>query len=250
MGKKLYRFAKFISPLLWPIYPVKTFGPTKFEQKRTVFVMNHTSGWDPVIWTAHCKTRIHFMFKAEFQKSAFIKCACKALEFIPVSRGEVDLGAIRKCIELLKRDEIIGIFPEGTRNKEVNTLKKFHTGAALLALKTQSPIRPFYVWDKYKAFHKNYIIVGDEFSSEKYYDKRITKEVLEEATIEIQQKVDELRIKLNEILELKGKKRHKLSKKERRNLEEYRVKMQNLHSESQASDTSANSTPNDSSSAK
>lgn len=215
MGKGLYRFARFLTPALKWIYPLKTFGPRKFESKNTVFVSNHTSGWDPVIWTVWCKSRIHFMYKAEFRKSKFLRSAFDHLELIPVTRGDVDLGAIKYSLELLSRGEIVGIFPEGTRNKVRDTLKDFRTGAAMLAIKSKSPVRPFYVWDKYKPFHMNYLLVGEEFTLEQFYDQPLTKQVLKEATAIIQSKVDELRIRLDKMMEEKGKKRRKLSKKEK-----------------------------------
>ena len=98
----------------------------------------------------------------------------------------------------------------------------------MFALKTHAPIRPYYIWDKTKAFHKNYIIIGDEFTLEEFYDRPLDKQTLNEATEVIKQKIDGLRVQLNEILAAKGVKRRKRTKKEIEKTEAYNRKQQNL----------------------
>jgi len=222
VGKALYGFVKIIKPLIRPFYPVTVFGPRKFEDKKTIFVMNHNSGWDPIVWSAYCKNRIHFMYKAEFRKSKFLRSVFDALEFVPVSRGDVDLAAIKKSLEILNGNQILGIFPEGTRSPDVENFKPFHTGTALLALKTKAPIRLFYIWDKLKAFHRNYIVVGEEYTLEKYYDRKITKDLLEEVSRDLCDKLVELKTSADKYIALKGKKRRKLTKKEQIKLDNFR----------------------------
>lgn len=96
------------------------------------------------------------------------------------------------------------------------------TGAALFAIRTKTPIRPFYIWEKAKLFRKNYYYVGDEFTLEQYYDQPITKEMLAEATEIIAEKMTEVREKMLAILQEKGIKRRKRTKKELKKLEEFR----------------------------
>ena len=150
------------------------------------------------------------------------------MDLIPVKRGTVDMNSSRTIIEMLENDKSVALFPEGTRNPNVDCLQEFRTGAALFALKTHAPIRPFYIWDKTKCFHKNYIIIGDEFTLEEFYDKPLTKETLLEATEVIKQKVDALRVQLNEILAAKNVKRRKRTKKEIAATERYNAKQRNL----------------------
>lgn len=222
MGNALYGLVRFLKPFVRPFFPVKVIGPRKFEDKKTIFVMNHNSGWDPVMWTSYCRNRIHFMYKAEFQKNGFLRAVFDSLDFVPVSRGDIDLAAIRKSLEILNGGGILGIFPEGTRNPDVENFKHFHTGAALLALKTKAPIRLFYIWDKFRVFHKNYIIVGEEYTLEKYYGRKITKDLLEEISREMSEKMNELRKSVDKYMAEKGVKRRKLTKKEIIKLENFR----------------------------
>lgn len=222
MCKNLYGFAKLLKPLIRPFYPVTVFGPKKFEDKKTIFVMNHNSGWDPVVWSAYCKNQIHFMYKAEFRKNGFLRSVFNSLEYVPVSRGDVDLAAIKKSLEILNGEKILGIFPEGTRSPDPENFKPFHTGTALLALKTKAPIRLFYIWDKLKMFHRNYIVVGEEYTLEKYYDRKITKDLLEEISRDLCEKLVELKTSTDKYIASKGKKRRKLTKKEQKKLDNFR----------------------------
>ena len=56
--------------------------------------------------------------------------------------------------------------------------------------------------------------MGDEFTLDEYYDKPITKALLQEVTDLLQAKVDALRVELNHILAQKGIKHRKYTKKE------------------------------------
>lgn len=211
-----------------PFFPVKVYGDRNVPHKKSLIVANHISGWDPIIFTLATKGIHSFVYKAEFRKNWFLRWAFDGLDLIPVKRGTVDMNSSRTIIEMLENDKSVALFPEGTRNPNVDCLQEFRTGAALFALKTHAPIRPFYIWDKTKCFHKNYIIIGDEFTLEEFYDKPLTKETLLEATEVIKQKVDSLRVQLNEILAAKNVKRRKRTKKEIAATERYNAKQRNL----------------------
>jgi len=96
----------------------------------------------------------------------------------------------------------------------------------LFAIKMQTPIIPVYLWDRTKMWRKNYMIVGEEFTLEEFYDQPLSKELLTAATDKIVQNMDALRLELNEILATKGVKRRKLSKKEQRKLQEYKMQLE------------------------
>ncbi len=231
MNKFVVSLVSIAKVLIKPFFPVTFFGEREPEDRRMLLVGNHISGWDPVVYAMWTKKWISFVYKAEFQKSLFMKWVFDGLDFVPVKRGEVDLYATKTILKYLKEDKVVGLFPEGTRNPNVDCLQEFHTGAAMFALKTHSPIRPFYIWEKTKIFRRNYIIVGEEFTLEKYYDQPITKELLAQATEEIKQRVDDLRVKLNEILAKKGVKRRKRTRRETEKIQKYNDKQKTLAKE-------------------
>ena len=189
---------------------------------------NHVSGWDPLIFTMWTKNFISFVYKAEFRKIPFLRWVFDGLECVPVRRGEVDMNATKTILRLLKNDKAVCLFPEGTRNPNVDCLQEFHSGAALFAIKTHSPLRPFYIWDKTRACLKNYMIIGDEFELKEFYDKPINHDTLAEATNIIKEKMDALRLQLNGILSDKGIKRRKRTPKEIAKIEAYNNKQRTL----------------------
>ena len=207
MNKFLLVLVKIARGVLRALFPTKIFGERDIPNKKSLIVGNHISGWDPLLYTMWMKNIVPFVYKAEFDKNLFLRWFFEGLESIPVHRGEVDVSASKKILRLLKEDKPVCLFPEGTRNSQVDCLQEFHTGAALFALKTHSPIRPFYIWDKAKMFRKNYMAIGDEFTLEQFYDRPLDKQTLEEVTAVIRGKVDELRVRLNATLASRGVKR-------------------------------------------
>ena len=221
MGKFVRCVAHVARAALRPFFPVKVYGERNIPNKKCLVVGNHLSGWEPIIFTIWTKHILSFVYKAEFRKIPFLKWVFDELDCVPVRRGDIDMNATKTIMRLLHDDKAVFLFPEGTRNPSRDTLQEFRTGAALFAIKTRSPIRPFYIWDKTKALHKNYILVGEEFTLEEFYDKPVNHETLAAATAIIKQKVEELRIKLNAYLESRGKKRRKLTRKETEKLKKY-----------------------------
>lgn len=214
MNKFVVFIAKLAKVVCRPFFPGRVFGDKNIPNKKCLVVGNHISGWDPILYTLWTKNVVSFVYKAEFNKSLFLNWIFEGMECIPVRRGEVDMTASKSILRLLKNDRAVCLFPEGTRNPNVDCLQPFRTGVALFALKTKAPIRPFYIWDKTKVFRKNYLIIGDEFTLDEFYDKPINRQTLEEATAIIQGKVEELRLKLNTILDARGVKRRPRTKKE------------------------------------
>ena len=228
MNKFVVGLIKFARVLVRPFYPVKIYGDRNIPNKKSLIVANHVSGWDPLIFTMWTKNLISFVYKAEFSKSKFLTWALGGIDCVPVRRGEVDMNATKSILKLLKNDKAICLFPEGTRNPNVDCLQEFKTGAALFALKTHSPIRPFYIWDKSKFLRKNYMIIGEEFTLHEFYDKPIDRKTLEAATAVIKNKVDELRVQLNGILDARGVKRRPRTKKEIEKIKAYNEKQKTL----------------------
>ena len=228
MNRFVICLAKIARSVVRPFYPVKVYGERNIPNKKSLVVGNHVSGWDPLLYTMWTQNIISFVYKAEFSKSRFLNWIFSGLECIPIRRGEVDMNASKCILRLLKNDKAVCLFPEGTRNPNVDCLQEFRTGAALFALKTKSPIRPFYIWDKTKFLRKNYLIIGDEFTLEEFYDKPIDRKTLEEATEVIKNKVDELRVQLNNILSARGVKRRPRTKKEIEKIKAYNEKQRTL----------------------
>ncbi|HET9380117.1 MAG TPA: lysophospholipid acyltransferase family protein [Streptomyces sp.] len=109
---------------------------------------NHLSFSDHFLMPAILKRRITFLAKAEYFTGPGLKGRLTAAFFhsagqIPVDRSGKDAGqaAIREGLGVLAKDELLGIYPEGTRSHD-GRLYKGKVGVAVMALKAKVPVVP------------------------------------------------------------------------------------------------------------
>ncbi|MFF1380413.1 lysophospholipid acyltransferase family protein [Streptomyces sp. NPDC058308] len=109
---------------------------------------NHLSFSDHFLMPAIIKRRITFLAKAEYFTGPGIKGRLTAAFFhsagqIPVDRSGKEAGqaAIREGLGVLRKGELLGIYPEGTRSHD-GRLYKGKVGVAAMALKAQVPVVP------------------------------------------------------------------------------------------------------------
>ncbi|GKQ35403.1 1-acyl-sn-glycerol-3-phosphate acyltransferase [Streptomyces sp. A012304] len=109
---------------------------------------NHLSFSDHFLMPAILKRRITFLAKAEYFTGPGIKGRLTAAFFrsagqIPVDRSGKEAGqaAIREGLGVLSKDELLGIYPEGTRSHD-GRLYKGKVGVAVMALKAGVPVVP------------------------------------------------------------------------------------------------------------
>lgn len=143
---KLYKFLyKLLAPLLRFIFNVHPHGLENIPDKGGLLICpNHIAAVDVIIVACVVRTRqIRFMAKAELFKVPLLGGLIKALGAYPIRRGEGDVGAIKKTISLLKDQNTVGMFPQGTRFKGVDphnsTVKH---GAGMIAHRGDVPVLP------------------------------------------------------------------------------------------------------------
>lgn len=110
---------------------------------------NHKSLLDIPLVAIAVEPNIHFMGKKELFENSLFRYIFTKLGSFPVDREAIDINAIKTAMRLLKEDEVLGIFPEGTRNKNGGLLP-FKEGTTRIAMKTKKPIIPFGISGKYK----------------------------------------------------------------------------------------------------
>lgn len=124
---------------------------------------NHMSWWDPVLVASLTPRVIHFMAKKELFRIPIIGRIFGWLNAFPVDRGKADIRAIKESLKLLKEGEVLGVFPEGTRNHSSNELAQLHGGAAMLALRGEVPIVPMVIRGKYGLGSAVKVSIGEPF---------------------------------------------------------------------------------------
>jgi 1-acyl-sn-glycerol-3-phosphate acyltransferase len=126
-----------------------------------VLCANHIAWWDPVLVAFALKRPVHFMAKKELFRYPVLSYLFRRIHAFPVNRGKPDLGAVKAALTVLKEGHVLGIFPEGTRQKDKECLGEMHAGAALFALKSGAPVVPAAIRGTYK-FGKPVVLVFGE----------------------------------------------------------------------------------------
>jgi len=119
------------------------------SQGPLVVCANHISWWDPVLLAWVMPWPVHFMAKKELFNNGLMAFLLTKLHAFPVNRGKADVGAIRTGLSVLEAGQVVGVFPEGTRQKTPDKLGPGHGGAALLAIKTGARVMPVAIRGKY-----------------------------------------------------------------------------------------------------
>ena len=146
----------FIKPLLLLVakilYNPKIVGKENIPKKDgCVIACNHVHAFDPAMLIYSMKRVIHFIAKKELFEGK-MKWFYLSFGTIPVDRDKKNPLAMKVAEEYLENNEIIGIFPEGTRNKERVGLLPFKFGAVKMASVTNKRIVPCVISGNYKVF--------------------------------------------------------------------------------------------------
>ena len=134
----------------WPFvkvgYRLRARGVENLPEGGFVLAANHTSNFDP--WPLALPLfpgrQVRFMAKSELF-NPILKPILVGGGAFPVRRGEADVDAIHRAVELVEDGQIVVMFPEGTRRKK-GLRKKYearaHTGTARIALTANAPLVP------------------------------------------------------------------------------------------------------------
>ncbi|MFJ8192746.1 lysophospholipid acyltransferase family protein [Streptomyces sp. NPDC096094] len=161
---------------------------------------NHLSFADHFLMPAVLRRRITFLAKAEYFTGPGLKGRLTAFFFrsagqIPVDRAGKEAGqaAIREGLGVLGKDELLGIYPEGTRSHD-GRLYKGKVGVAVMALRAGVPVVPCAMIGTFEAqppgrkiprLHPVVIRFGEPLDFSRYAGLEREKAVLRAVTDEI-----------------------------------------------------------------
>jgi 1-acyl-sn-glycerol-3-phosphate acyltransferase len=136
-----YKILRGLARIIFAILGLKSSGLHNLPMKGPVIIAaNHVSMWDPIVIAVVTPRPINFMAKAEFFQQAWMAWFFEKLNAFPVHRKAGDRTALRHSMALLEKQQVLGIFPEGFRNRTGDLKGK--TGTAMIAVKTGAPIVP------------------------------------------------------------------------------------------------------------
>ena len=102
----------------------------------------HRSNLDtPLISAITRRRRLRYMGKESLWKNSFGAWFFSMAGGFPVARASADREALRACMEVVERGEVLVMFPEGTRQSGPTVCEMFD-GPAYIACREQVPILP------------------------------------------------------------------------------------------------------------
>jgi len=148
--------------LVFPIYKFVfrgyLIGRENIPQKDSfIVVSNHGSLLDPPLLGHALGRNISFMAKAELFKVPLLGSIIKACGAYPVKRGITDKNTIKTACNKLLNNNSIGIFIDGTRQKN-GRVNKPKQGAALLAFKNQKLLLPVAIVNSHRLIRFKFFI--------------------------------------------------------------------------------------------
>lgn len=173
------------------LYRVEVIGKENVpESGPLILCANHNGEMDMFFIGYKINRLVRYMAKEELFRIPLLSGIIKWLGAFPVKRGKADVEAIKTSLRILENNEILGIFPEGTRmrNKDAKSVR-IKPGVALLAQKSGAPIIPVAVSGRYRPFSRIKVVFGKPFTIDLDKDKKYTNSELSEIAKDIMSKV-------------------------------------------------------------
>ncbi|WP_067606584.1 lysophospholipid acyltransferase family protein [Nocardiopsis listeri] len=173
-----------------------------------IMVSNHLSFSDHFFGPLPLPRKITFLAKAEYFTGTGVKGFVSKAFFtgvgqIPIDRsgGKASEAALRTGLRVLKRGDLLGIYPEGTRSPD-GKLYRGRTGVARLALEAKAPVVPMAMINLDKIMPpgrtvpklgvRPKVVFGEPLDFSRYYGMEKDQRVLRAITDEIMYALMEL----------------------------------------------------------
>lgn len=173
--------------------PIKMYGAERVPRHGgLVLAFNHLSWFDTAVFGAMCPRRIVYLGKAEAHAVPGLGQFIRAMGTLSVRRGESDREAVRLARAAVRRNEALGMFVEGTRQRSGKP-GTAQPGAAMVAIQEGVPVVPAAIYGSYEWRFGNFAPVSIAWGEPLRFDHlpRNSKGY-REATAEIQAEIHRL----------------------------------------------------------
>ena len=135
---------------------VRVAGLENIPARPCVFIANHASNVDPLVFIPAIPRRVGILVKRELFRIPIFSAAMMRAQFTPVDRGDRESSgkSISAAAQILKGGLSYAIFAEGTRSSD-GRLRPFKKGGFTMAIEAAAPIVPVSIGSTKRWTQKN-----------------------------------------------------------------------------------------------
>ena len=185
---------KFIFKIIAIImYRPKVIGKDNLPKNTAAILCpNHVHALDSAVILATAKRKVNVLAKEELFINPIGNWFAKIFGIYPVNSEKKSTATLKISLKLLKNNELLMIFPEGTRNGMAKGVIP-KSGAIKIAIAAGALIIPIGVQGNFKLFRKIVINIGKPIDYSRYKDKISDKDFMQQLVDELMEKIVELR---------------------------------------------------------
>jgi len=184
----LFRMVQFtLRGIFHLLFRTEIYGLKKVPRSgRMLLCSNHISFVDPVIIGAYIPRCTYFMAKKELFRLSFLSNLVTFFNSFPVRRDTTDRYAFDTSIKILEKENLLALFPEGTRSVD-GIIREGKKGIGLISLLSGSDILPVAISGtnmiiqkprKRMFFPKIKMIVGDVIETDRIISENDKKQAI------------------------------------------------------------------------
>jgi 1-acyl-sn-glycerol-3-phosphate acyltransferase len=137
----------WLSPLTYALTRARAYGMERMPKDGgCVLAINHLAWVDIPVVGAQSTRNINYVAKVEITRFPGFGRFLDWHGIIQVRRGESDRDAVRYMLEYARAGRAIGLFVEGTRQKQTKRPGPVLPGAAMVAMQAEVPVVPIAVY--------------------------------------------------------------------------------------------------------
>jgi 1-acyl-sn-glycerol-3-phosphate acyltransferase len=195
-----YQIMKLLSILVGKVYFRLTSDGREHIPKTgaVLLVANHCSFIDPPLIGCQVPRAVHYMTKEQLLRIPVLSWMLRHLNTIPIRREGIDRKALERAVEVLKRGQMLLIFPEGTRSQD-GKIQSPRRGAGMIVAACENvAIVPVYIHGSFEAMprvarfprpHKVNVSFGEPFQIHHGSDATSQKEHYQQISVLMMDKI-------------------------------------------------------------
>jgi 1-acyl-sn-glycerol-3-phosphate acyltransferase len=148
-----YDWLRVVSRLVGvTLFGFRVFGRKNVPRQGAVLVCaNHQSLFDPLIIGLTIDRRLNYLARKTLFRFAPFRGIIEFLDAIPIDREGLGMAGLKECLRRLKKEEMVLIFPEGTRTHD-GDVGPLQPGFVALARRSNVSVLPIGIDGAFEAW--------------------------------------------------------------------------------------------------